>query len=173
MHCNDRFFHKHLVAVNQECPNFNEYGDSSPCSNKAVKIRSNPFTMTTSASTEKSPTLHRWRSYDNHLTLWKPNGALSLLQTYSSECRDSRSSRKKKVNNPEIYNLLEHYAAYSGNTLPSFWNFLDFLNLDGTERLPRNVGKEITTIRCVVSQQSADLICIAMEAWNQVRYMNL
>jgi hypothetical protein len=75
---------------------------------------------------------------------------------YSSECTDSSPSCKctvqsaqtvgrvaKKINNPENRNLLEYYAAYSGNTSPSFWDFLDFPTLDGTDRLPRNFGKEL------------------------------
>jgi hypothetical protein len=57
----------------------------------------------------------------------------------------------------EICTLLGYYAAYSGNSLPTFRDnlqvpsssqeiqvFLDLLTLeDGKERLSRNVGKEL------------------------------
>ena len=59
---------------------------------------------------------------------------------------------------------------FSGNFLPTF---LDNLSVpssrvknpeDGTERVSRNVGKTITTTRCVITQKSAVLICFAAEA---------
>ena len=36
----------------------------------------------------------RWPTYGKHLTLWKCNCALSLVQTHSSDCRDKRSNWK-------------------------------------------------------------------------------
>jgi len=44
---------------------------------------------------------------------------------------------------------------------------LGFLTMeDGTDRLCRNVGKELTTTRCVIAQKSAVLIYFAAEACN-------
>jgi len=56
----------------------------------------------------------------------------------------------------EICTLLRYYAAYSGNSLPTFWDNLSLLQdgedrlswnvitlEDGTDRLPRNSGKEL------------------------------
>ena len=48
--------------------------------------------------------------------------------------------------------------------------FQELLTLeDGTDRLSRNVGK--ATLRCVISQNTADLIYIAVEAWNHAAYL--
>jgi hypothetical protein len=69
--------------------------------------------------------------------------------------------------------VLGYYAAYSGKSLPTFRvipslpyslvkksmkNPLGFLPLEGgTDRLSRNVGMDLTTIRCVTARKSADL----------------
>jgi hypothetical protein len=43
--------------------------------------------------------------------------------------------------------------------------FLDFLTLEeGTDTLPRNVVKELTSIRCVMSQNRAELVFFAAES---------
>jgi len=41
---------------------------------------------------------------------------------------------------------------------------------DGTDSLPRNVGKKLTTTRCVTTQKSAVLIHVAAEDWNHAEY---
>ena len=51
----------------------------------------------------------------------------------------------------EICVLLGYYAASRGNPLPTTLE-------DGTDTLSRKVGKVITTRRCVISQNIADLM---------------
>ena len=36
------------------------------------------------------------------------------------------------------------------------------------DRLSRNVGKEITTTRCIATQKIAVLVCFVAEAWNMI-----
>jgi hypothetical protein len=76
----------------------------------------------------------------------------------------------------EICALLGHYAASSGNSIPTFRDNLSvppsrvkkskkrihFLNLeDVTDRLSQNVGTEFTALPCVIFQKSADLMSTA------------
>jgi hypothetical protein len=67
----------------------------------------------------------------------------------------------------ELHSSGCHYAANSGNFLPTFqYNTLGLvLTLeDETDRLYRNVCKELTTTRCVVTQRSGVFIYFAVEA---------
>jgi hypothetical protein len=70
----------------------------------------------------------------------------------------------------EICTFLVYYAAYSGNSLPTFWAKLllpssgvknqaigFFTHEDEADRFSRNVGKVLTTTRCVIYQVSAGL----------------
>ena len=58
------------------------------------------------------------------------------------------------LHNPEICPFLGHYVACSGNSLSTF---RDNLSLS-----KRQLG--ITTVRCVITQKSTDLISFAAEA---------
>jgi hypothetical protein len=87
------------------------------------------------------------------------------------------SSIRRDVN--ETCALLWFYAAWSGNSVPPFWDnisvpssramksfFLNFLNLKGgTDRLPENVGMGFTTILCVKSQKSGDPLDHCSYSW--------
>ena len=77
----------------------------------------------------------------------------------------------------EICTLLVYYAAYSGNSLPTFRDNLSlpsstvktqgisfFTHEDEADRLYRNVGKVLTTTRCAIYQVSADLVYFVAEA---------
>jgi hypothetical protein len=66
----------------------------------------------------------------------------------------------------KICGLLGRHVACSDISLPTFRDnpflFLDFLALeDGTDRLSRNVCKEITTIRSGISQNRADFFFLS------------
>ena len=76
----------------------------------------------------------------------------------------------------EICTLLIYYAAYSGNSLPTFQDNLSLLSSrvknqgigfftheDDADRLYRNVGKVLTTTCRVISQVSADLVYFVAE----------
>jgi len=77
----------------------------------------------------------------------------------------------------EICTLLVYYAAYSGNSLPTFRDNLSlpsstvknqgivfFAHEDEADRLYRNVYKVLTTTCCVIYQVSADLVYFATKA---------
>ena len=68
----------------------------------------------------------------------------------------------------KICALLGYFAASSGNSLPTFRRlFFGFLTPgDGTDRLSRNDGKELTTTRCEITQKTAVIIYFAAEASN-------
>jgi hypothetical protein len=77
----------------------------------------------------------------------------------------------------EICTFLVYYPAYNVNSLPTSRDNLSlptarvknqgigfFTHEDETNRLSRNVGKILTTTRCVIYQVSTDLVCFAAEA---------
>jgi hypothetical protein len=44
---------------------------------------------------------------------------------------------------------------------------VDFLTVEyGTDRMSRNVGREFTTLRCIISQTNTNRMYIAAKAWN-------
>jgi hypothetical protein len=61
----------------------------------------------------------------------------------------------------EICALLGYYAALSGNSVPTFW---DNLSVPFSRVKKSKEKKKITTQRCVISQNCADLIYITAEA---------
>jgi hypothetical protein len=60
------------------------------------------------------------------------------------------------LHSPEIYSLQSYYIGCSGNSLSTFRG-----DLSVPTRLPG-----IITVRCVITQKSADLIYFTAEAWN-------
>ena len=96
------------------------------------------------------------------------------------------SGFRRKVD--EICSLLGYYAAYSGNSVTdvsgqpngTIFNGREsrltrddgrFLTIeDGTDRLYRNFGNGIITIRCAISHKRAEIIYFATEAWNYAKY---
>ena len=61
--------------------------------------------------------------------------------------------------NTEICDLQGHYAALSPNSVPTF-----------RDNLVPKLRYVITTLRCAISQNTADLICIAVAAWNHASW---
>jgi hypothetical protein len=60
-------------------------------------------------------------------------------------------SRQYKLEFSELYSLQVYYTAYSDNSVPTFWN-------------------RITTVSCVVSQKSEDLMYVTAEAWENKKF---
>jgi hypothetical protein len=76
---------------------------------------------------------------------------------------DIRSGNFGKQKFLEICALLRYYTASGGDSLPTFRDHPSVLE-DGTEFVPKcRLG--ITTLRCVISQKTANLIYFAAEAW--------
>ena len=79
----------------------------------------------------------------------------------------------------EICALLGCFAACCGKSLPTFrdnlwgpiFSILDLLALKMILiRLSRNVGKDLPLHTAKKTQKSADIICVAAEAWNHEEY---
>ena len=87
-----------------------------------------------------------------------------------------RSDKTNVATNTVIYGLFCDFTQHRmvvpyrrlGTTYRShLQGSVDFLTVEyGTDRMSRNVGREFTIRRCVISQRSANLMYIAAKAWN-------